>query len=415
MTARSYLVIGGGIVGVAAALRLRAAGLDITLIDPGDARRGASFGNIGHIAAEQSEPLASPRTLIGFPARLFAFGGPLAFRGRDIGLWAPWSVKFARACNASAFARGTMALDGLQRDALGAWARLFALAGMPSLVSPCGHFVVWMSPRAASRGLAAWRRAATASARFREMTAGELAHVGGAMRAPPVAGIAFSGTGQVSEPQAVRAALLTAFTAKGGVSVQGSVRTISVNANDVTVQLDGSETLNAEGALIAAGAWSKPLMRQLGITVPLIGERGYSVQSAEHRWPGDLPPVVFEERATVVTRFTSGLRASSFVEFGDPDAPGDARKWRRLERHVRELGISFSASPDRWSGPRPTLPDYLPAIGRMERFPRVLYAFGHQHLGLTLAGATAEFIEALATWVQPRIDATPFRVERFVA
>ena len=161
--------------------------------------------------------------------------------------------------------------------------------------------------------------------------------------------------------------------------------------------------------MIAAGAWSGPLMRQLGINVPLIGERGYSIQSAEHRWPGDLPPVVFEERAMVVTRFSSGLRAASFVEFGDPDAPGDVRKWRRLEKHVRELGISFLDSPNRWSGPRPTLPDYLPAIGRMERYPRVLYAFGHHHLGLTLASVTAELIEALATWAPPRIDVAPFR------
>jgi D-amino-acid dehydrogenase len=107
-------------------------------------------------------------------------------------------------------------------------------------------------------------------------------------------------------------------------------------------------------------------MGTLGVEAPVIAERGYSVQSADHSWDEALPPTVFEEHAMVVSRFTSGLRASSFVEFGSPDAPGDPRKWRFLERRLGDLGIRFSPEPDRWVGPRPTLPDYLPAIGRLQ-------------------------------------------------
>lgn len=115
----------------------------------------------------------------------------------------------------------------------------------------------------------------------------------------------------------------------------------------------------------------------------------------------------------VVSQFTSGLRASSFVEFGSPDAPGDVRKWQVLERRLADLGIGFSPRPDRWVGPRPTLPDYLPAIGRLDRDPRILYAFGHQHLGLTMAAITAELTASLAEGVEPAIDLSPFRIERF--
>jgi D-amino-acid dehydrogenase len=154
-------------------------------------------------------------------------------------------------------------------------------------------------------------------------------------------------------------------------------------------------------------------MRDLGVVAPLIGERGYSLHSPEHNWPADLPTTVFEETFVVLSRFVSGLRATSFLEFGSPDAPGDERKWRLLERRIADLGVSFSSAPERWVGPRPTLPDYVPAIGRLERAPRVLYAFGHQHLGLTMAAATAELVTALATESEPAIDLTPFRVERF--
>lgn len=413
MKARTYLVVGGGIVGIASALRMQAAGFEVTLIDPGDPRRGASFGNVGNIATAEVAPLASPQTLLTFPWRLFAFGGPLAFARGEAKMWMPWALKFARACSSSRYAQGVLAMDGLQREAMAAWQRIFALANIPSLVTPCGHYAVWMEDQAAKDGVRAWRRAPTGPATFRDMTAGELAAVGAVLDKPPVAGLAFSGTGQVSEPQAVRDALRGAFVARGGIVVDDSVSALSTNAQEVTALLESGTSLKGDAALVSAGAWSRPLMKGLGIDVPLIGERGYSMQSAEHAWPVDLPPVFFEERAMVATRFTGGLRVSSFVEFGGPDAKPDPRKWERLAQHLRELGIKFSAEPDRWSGPRPTLPDYLPAIGRLDAHPRILYAFGHQHLGMTLAAVTAELIESLALWTSPRLGMAPFRAERF--
>ncbi|MEZ5995498.1 MAG: FAD-dependent oxidoreductase [Hyphomonadaceae bacterium] len=146
---------------------------------------------------------------------------------------------------------------------------------------------------------------------------------------------------------------------------------------------------------------------------PLIGERGYSVQSAEHNWPADLPTTVFDENFVVFSRFTTGLRATSFIEFGEPSAPGDPRKWRTLERRIRDLGVQFSAAPDRWVGARPTLPDYVPAIGRLKSAPKVLYAFGHAHLGLTMSAFTSELITALATGREPPVEMSPYRIERF--
>jgi D-amino-acid dehydrogenase len=55
----------------------------------------------------------------------------------------------------------------------------------------------------------------------------------------------------------------------------------------------------------------------------------------------------------------------------------------------------------------------LPAIGRLERAPRVLCAFGHQHLGLTLAAHTSELIAGLAQGKPTYCDLAPFRIERF--
>ena len=412
MQPKSYLVIGGGLVGAASALRLQAAGFAVTLIDPGDARRAASFGNIGHIAAEQVSPLASRESLRTFPGRLFGFGGALDFRWRDAGLWGPWALRFIAASDPARHRRGQAALTSILAHALPAWRRLAEFSGAPGVVGPDGHALVWMTERTAEKGLRTWERSPTGSAGFQPMQSADLAPYAAVMTRAPVAGIRFSGTAQVSEPQAARNALMAAFMASGGEVVHARVARLSLGP-EVAAHLDGGGVREAEGALVAAGAWAGRLMRDLGVKAPVIGERGYSVQSAEHGWDETLPPTVFEDYSMVVSRFTSGLRASSFVEFGSPDAPGDARKWQVLERRLADLGIGFSPRPDRWVGPRPTLPDYLPAIGRLERDPRILYAFGHQHLGLTMAAITAELTTSLAEGVEPAIDLSPFRIERF--
>jgi D-amino-acid dehydrogenase len=126
-----------------------------------------------------------------------------------------------------------------------------------------------------------------------------------------------------------------------------------------------------------------------------------------------MPPVVFEDRSLIVTRFRSHLRACSFVEFARIDDAPDARKWSRLRAHVAALGIPFTAPVTEWMGARPTLPDYLPAVGRSRTSPAICYAFGHQHLGLTLAAITAECVTAMFLGEPSPVDLEPFDLERF--
>lgn len=411
--AKSILVIGGGMVGAASALRLKSAGFEVALVDPGDKRRGASFGNAGHIATEQVEPLASWPMIWSAPRRLFALGGPLDFRPGDVSAWLPWSVRFVAAAGPKKLARGTASLGSLQARALEAWQRLAALAEASDIVQPSGHNIVWMSAANMERGRRDWAQANTGPTRFRELTRDELDIYRGALRAVPAGGLRFTGSGQFKEPQAARDAVTTAFCARGGVEVRGSVVDLRVYDGGVAATLDTGEVRHADEVLISAGAWSGRVMRLVGLGPPLIAERGYSVHSAAHSWPSELPPTYFEERSMIVTRFSTGLRATSFTELGRPEPPGDERKWRWLEAQLDDLGVAFAKAPDRWRGSRPTLPDFLPAIGRMRGQPRVLYAFGHQHLGMTLSAITAELVEALVTGAAPAVDLTPFRVERF--
>ena len=92
---------------------------------------------------------------------------------------------------------------------------------------------------------------------------------------------------------------------------------------------------------------------------------------------------------------TGRLRVAGTVELGglarpaEPEALGPARP--------RRTRACFPALPDarsQWLGFRPSMPDSVPVIGRARGVPAVMLAFGHGHLGLTLAAVTAELVAA---------------------
>ena len=406
------VVIGGGIIGLACAVQLRARGLSTVLLDAADSVPPASVGNAGHIAVEQIEPLASLRTLADVPRRLFCRGGALALPPRDIVAWLPFACRLARCSVPSRFRAGKAALSNLLASALPAWRRLAKLADAHELIVEDGHYVVWETRRTARNGRAFWTRGQTGTASIRELTREEGAQIAGLVSRAPLDGLRFIGTGRVRDPGALCERLATAFRKAGGQYRIARAERIALDGSHAVVGLADDEVLDADLIVVSAGIGSARLLRPLGHRVPIIAERGYHIQADAPTWP-DMPPVVFEDRSMIVTPFSSGLRAASFVEFAREQRPPDTRKWERLHRHAAELRLPFTTRPREWMGTRPTLPDYLPAIGRSRAAHNLCYAFGHQHLGLTLAAITGEMIATQALEQASQIDCAPFALERF--
>src|ERR1044071_562048 len=107
------LVIGGGLVGSSCALSLQLQGIRTTIVDPATTPRPASWGNAGHLATEQVEPLASSKTLRSFPRRLFFRGGALSLPAGDLDAWLPFALRLVRSSSADRFAAGTNVLRSL--------------------------------------------------------------------------------------------------------------------------------------------------------------------------------------------------------------------------------------------------------------------------------------------------------------
>lgn len=406
------VVVGGGIVGLACAIELQRRGLGTLLFDPAMLPRSASFGNAGHIATEQVEPLASPGALWSLPRRLYSRGGAAAFPIRDIGAWLPFGFRLMRASRPDRFAIGKAALKALLANALPAWRRLASGTEATSFLVEDGHYIVWESAAGAKAGREHWSRADIGTASLHDLDREELARLTALLSRAPVDGLRFSGTARVRDPGKLQDALSHAFTGRGGEWRRESAAGIERVGSRARIRLKSGDSLDADLIVVAAGVASAALLRPIGHIAPIIAERGYHIQADSKAWP-DMPPVVFEERSMIVSRFLSGLRAASFVEFSRMESPPDPRKWRRLRAHAAELQLPFDGPIREWIGTRPTLPDYLPAIGRSRRAENLVYAFGHQHLGLTLAAITGELVGALCAGEPANVDLAPFDVARF--
>lgn len=412
-TGRTAIVAGGGIVGLACARRLAGEGFAVSVIDPDSAVEPPSWGNAGHIATEQVEPLASRAALARALRLFFKRGGPVAAPIGDFSTWLPFFARALLASGGRRFRSGTAALASCMDQAVPAWRRLLDDAGQPELLIADGHYVVWESPGSAKASLKRWLRTNTGATTFREARRDELGRLEGLAKARFHGGIRFEGTGQIRDPTLLLDALKESIAQAGGRFVSSRVQGISARRKRATLVTEDRQERDADIVVIAAGLDSGRLLRQAGSPVPIIAERGYHLQSERGDWPRDMPPVVFEDRAMVVTGFASTLRATSFVEFARYDRPPTDARWNRLERHIDELGLPFGKPRSRWMGARPTLPDYLPAIGRSGLAHNLLYAFGHQHLGLTMAAITGEIIADLARDRTPSVDVGAFDVDRF--
>ena len=124
-------------------------------------------------------------------------------------------------------------------------------------------------------------------------------------------------------------------------------------------------------------------------------------------------PVGRAELGFYVTPLAHGLRAAGTVEFAGLAAPLDPARTRFIARAARALLPQLNDPASEWLGFRPSLPDSLPVIGPSPRNPKVFYAFGHGHLGITLAGVTARMVTDLIDGRRPVVDPSPYRPDRF--
>lgn len=394
MSSAPFAVVGAGIVGAALARALQRAGRAVLLVDSNLPGMGTSFGNAGYVAYNYVRPLARPDTLAKVPGMLLDRDAPLHIRWRSLPGLAGWMARFARAALPAQVARGSVALSFLSRDANAAWQSEIQQSGLGELFRTKGCLYAYTSDAAFAGG--AHERA------LEEANGVEIVLLDGdgARRAAPGLspevrhGVLLPRGMHTVDPHLVVKTLADRFAAEGGTVLRARVTGFETRDGTATALRTEAGPLAVSGVAIAAGRASIDLARALGFAAPLAAERGYHVMLSPEGVGFDLP-VTWGERGFYLTPMREGLRLAGTVELATPDAPPSWHRADLLVRQARRLFPGLAGEEtSRWIGQRPTLPDYLPAIGRAPRLSNVWCAYGHQHVGLTLATVTARHLAA---------------------
>ena len=392
-TACDVLVIGAGIVGVASALRLQQEGRQVLLIDRDGVAAQASRGNAGALAFSNIMPLASPGIMRSAPRWLLDPLGPLAIRPSYVFSLAPWLWRFWRASRPDRVRASTAAQAALMDLAAAETPRMLVGAGAGHMVHSDGALHVYESEDELRASEPGWQACAEYGIAFEHLHGPEaIAKVQPGLSPALVAATFVPRWHTVSDPWRLTEALANAFEQRGGRLGRAEAQRLEPGTDAVRVHRRDGMPLGAQRVVVAAGAWSHQLTRTLGEDVPLETERGYNTTLPVAAF--DLKhQITFGGHGFVVTPLATGVRVGGAVEFAGLSAPPNFERSKALLAKAKHFmpGLCTEGGVE-WMGFRPSLPDSLPAIGTAAADRRVVYAFGHGHLGLTQSAATARLV-----------------------
>ena len=407
------IVVGAGVVGLSAALALQARGYLVSVLDREGPAAGASAGNAGAFAFSDILPLASPGILRKAPGWLLDPLGPLSLPPAYALRIAPWLLRFWRACSPARVAAATAAQAALMDLSRAELEPFLAATGTLAMLRKEGNLQVYESEAELTAALPGWRAREEHGIAFRHMTAAEMAELQPGLAPRFTHGTFTPEWYAIADPKLFTLALADRFRAAGGVIERAEVVALRPLVDGVEVHQHDGVTRRAAQVVLAAGAFSHRIARTIGEAVPLETERGYNTTLPADAF--DLrTQVTFGGHGFVVSRLSIGIRVGGAVELGGLDLPPNFRRSEAMLAKARAFLPGLR--PDdgvQWMGFRPSLPDSLPAIGRARATPRVVYAFGHGHLGLTQSAGTARLVADLLTDRPPAIDIASFSPQRF--
>ena len=408
---QSVIVIGSGITGVSCAEELRRSGAKVTLIDrvkAGDPTQ-TSFGNAGILAREGIMPIANPSMLKMIPQILLSPSSPVYLKWSYLAKFSPWALQFIMNGTRPKALPIILALNELIYDTVENHIQLSKNTDAARFIEKGDMTLLYRNRKQFSSDKFANQARRNLGIIWEELSRNELLD-----RDPHISklyqfGLAYKNHGWITNPAAYVSSLAKHFQKNGGKILIGEVSKINGN----NVELKGGIILKAENIVLATGAWSKNLTSQLGHNIPLQAERGYhlSLKNASH-----MPPNTYliTDKKFGLTPMDGFLRCAGQSEFAPLEMPPNPKAIKNLRKFLFRLYPKLAYETETiWQGTRPTLPDSLPVIGRSSKNPSVIFAFGGQHLGLTMGPKIGKMVRDIIFERQSNINMKPYSSDRF--
>ena len=415
------VVLGAGIIGVCTAWHLLERGHEVTLVErQGDAALETSFANAGQISVSYCEPWAGRGTPLKLLKWMFHDDSPILFRPRpDWQQWR-WGLQFLAQCNDAAFARNVAQIVALGAYSHVALKEVVAATGIEfhRLERGIGHY---FTDRKSFDGAA---HAAQLMRRHgierRVVSRDELLAIEPALRpfGERIVGGTYTASDESGDARLFTQALARRCAARGarllfGRSVQrihvarGAVESVSISAGSAPASASNDLLLRADAVVVACGAYSAPLLRTVGVDLPIYPGKGYSATFPILR-PEAAPSVSLIDDAMkcAMTRLGDTLRVAGTIELNGYDhaldTPLARARCRMLAERVETVlpgvcdtrSVERGGNPHFWTGLRPATSTNIPFIGRTG-IGKLWVNAGHGTLGWTHGAGSGKAMAAL--------------------
>jgi len=417
----SVLVLGAGVIGVATAYYLARAGHRVTVIDraagPG---LETSFGNAGQVSPGYSTPWAAPGIPVKAAKWLMQRHSPLAIRPDGTRYQVRWMGNMLKNCNSGDYAinkERMMRLAEYSRDCLRELRHDIGIQYEERTGGTLQLFRTQAQIDAVEKDVAVLRECGVAHE--------VLDRAGCAIVEPALAAVGNVIVGGLRLPndetgdchlfttRLAEAARTYSVDFRFGVDIQNLV--LNVAGNKVVGVNTSQGVVEADQIVVALGSYSRPMLKSLGLDLPVYPLKGYSLTiPIVDAAMAPVSTVLDETYKVAVTRFDNRIRVGGMAEVAGYDLSLNPRRRETLEKVVTDLfphGGDLPAA-EFWTGLRPKTPDSTPIVGSTQ-LSNLWLNTGHGTLGWTMAAGSGQLLADLIGGKVPAIRHDDLSIARY--
>ncbi len=410
---KRVLVAGGGIIGLVSAYYLSEAGHEVSIIDQFDFKSNCSPGNAGLIVPSHFIPLAAPGIVGQGIKWIFNPASPFSMNFKPDLRLLKWGLRFWAASNSRHVEKSAPVLLAFTEFSKELYQDLNTL--LPELgLKNKGLIMLCRTHEKLEDEYKVAQMANRLGHKAECVGIEDIRKLQGNTNIDALGGVYYPGDAHLL-PQNFTEALLRLLTKKG-VRLYPNVRLeqISCHGNRARNVLTNQGEFNFDELIVATGAFSNSIFRQLNIRTLLQSGKGYSFEYDRN----DLlkVPVILSEARVAITPYSKYTRIAGAMEIGSLSPQIKRKKVEGMIRSARKYFPDFIRDIPKpesvWTGFRPCSSDGLPYIGRIDNLENVILATGHSMMGIALAPATGKVVAELVSGMPVSFDITLFNPMR---
>ena len=413
-SSKRVLVVGGGVIGAACSHELAKSGFEVTVIDKGTWGSGCSHGNCGFICPSHVLPLTEPGTVKKTLLSMLKGNSPFSIRPRlDPRLW-KWLWRFARRCRHDLMLQAARDRAPLLERSLSAYREMVEEGILECEWQERGILFLYQSEKLLDKFNRTARLLKDEFQLRSERVEGDQLQAMEPTLKPGLAGAWYFPDDVHVRPDR----LMTSWRVqleKQGVHVRENCEfgQLVRERDRVVAVVAGGEEFDVDELVIATGALTPLLARQLGCRLPIQPGKGYSITMPRPQ-PCPTMPLVFVQHKVAASPMVSGYRLGSMMEFNGYDSRMKPRRLQLLRQAAEQYLEEPYSEPieEEWYGWRPMTSDGVPFIDRLPGLENAWVAAGHNMLGVSMAPATGQLIAQLLGGHDAGIDPAPYRIAR---